>query len=129
MRTRVQLGEVETGYAYFREGDETIAKITPCFENGKGAVMRGLFGGVGFGTTELIVARPKPFETTVNYLHWLFILMWFRIHGESSMYGAGGQKRVPDVDKQLSKSVGSGFDRAQALFPADVVNRPETGKD
>lgn len=88
--------EVETGYTYFREGDVTIAKITPCFENGKGAVMRGLFGGVGFGTTELIVARPKPFETTSNYLHWLFVSKWFRKLGEASMYGAGGQKRVPD---------------------------------
>jgi type I restriction enzyme S subunit len=94
-RTR-PIGEVETGYTYFREGDVTIAKITPCFENGKGAVMRGLFGGIGFGTTELIVARAKPFEATSNYLHWLFISTWFRKHGEASMYGAGGQKRVPD---------------------------------
>jgi len=94
-RTR-PIGEVETGYTYFREGDVTIAKITPCFENGKGAVMRGLFGGIGFGTTELIVARAKPFEATSNYLHWLFISAWFRKYGEASMYGAGGQKRVSD---------------------------------
>ena len=94
-RTR-PVGEVETGYTYFREGDVTIAKITPCFENGKGAVMRNLVGGIGFGTTELIVARPKPFEAASNYLHWLFISTWFRKYGEASMYGAGGQKRVPD---------------------------------
>ena len=45
------LQEVETGYTYFRDGDVTVAKITPCFENGKGALMVGLLGGIGFGTT------------------------------------------------------------------------------
>ncbi len=94
-RTRL-LGEVQAGYTYFREGDVTIAKITPCFENGKGAIMRGLLGGIGFGTTELIVVRPMPSATTSDYLHWLFISTHFREHGEASMYGAGGQKRVPD---------------------------------
>lgn len=50
------LRDVENGYTYFREGDVTVAKITPCFENGKGAVMRGLLSGIGFGTTELNLA-------------------------------------------------------------------------
>jgi len=90
------IGDVETGYTYFREGDVTIAKITPCFENGKGAIMCGLLGGIGFGTTELIVARPIPSKTTSSYLHWLFTSTPFRKRGEASMYGAGGQKRVPD---------------------------------
>lgn len=94
-RTR-PIGEVETGYTYFRDGDVTVAKITPYFENGKGAVMRGLVSGFGFGTTELVVARPKATETTSEYLHWLFISRPFRQLGEAAMYGAGGQKRVPD---------------------------------
>jgi type I restriction enzyme, S subunit len=94
-RTR-PIAEVETGYTFFGEGDVTVAKITPCFENGKGAVMRGLTLGVGFGTTELIVARPKERETTSDFLHWLFISIPFRKLGEAAMYGAGGQKRVPD---------------------------------
>lgn len=94
-RTR-PIAEVESGYTYFREGDVTIAKITPCFENGKGAVMRGLNNGYGFGTTELIVVRPCESKVTSNYLHLLFISIRFRLLGESFMYGAGGQKRVPD---------------------------------
>lgn len=94
-RTR-PIGEVETSYTYFREGDVTIAKITPCFENGKGAVMRGLHNGHGFGTTELIVVRPSEGKTTSDYLHLLFTSHPFRLLGEASMYGAGGQKRVPD---------------------------------
>ncbi|MGF7212396.1 type I restriction enzyme S subunit [Skermanella aerolata] len=95
--SRVRLfKEVEVGYTYFREGDVTIAKITPCFENGKGAVMLGLIGSIGFGTTELIVARPRSAEIINSYLHWLFISSPFRKLGEAAMYGAGGQKRVPD---------------------------------
>ncbi len=94
-RTR-SIQEVETGYTYFRDGDVTIAKITPCFENGKGALMSGLQGGIGFGTTELIVARPKAGYTTGQYLNWIFRSPGFRAQGEASMYGAGGQKRIPD---------------------------------
>ncbi len=94
-RTR-PISDVSSGYTYFRDGDVTLAKITPCFENGKGAVMCGLVGGAGFGTTELIVARPKPQETTSEYLHWVFVSQPFRKLGEAFMYGAGGQKRVPD---------------------------------
>lgn len=88
--------EVDSGYTYFRDGDVTIAKITPCFENGKGAVMRGLQSGHGFGTTELIVIRPTEGKTSSNYLHCLFTSTPFRQLGEAAMYGAGGQKRVPD---------------------------------
>lgn len=90
------LGEVLNGYTYFRNEDVAIAKITPCFENGKGAVMRDLSGGFGFGTTELIVTRARPGATTPAFLDWLFRSPAFRERGEASMYGAGGQKRVPD---------------------------------
>jgi len=89
------LGDVESGYTYVRNGDVAVAKITPCFENGKGAIMRDLVGGVGFGTTELIVARPLA-DNSPDFVHWLFNSTAFRKLGEGSMYGAGGQKRVPD---------------------------------
>ena len=88
--------EVESGYTYFRDGDVAFAKITPCFENGKGALMAGLSHGVGFGTTELTVARPIPGLMSSAFLHWIFRSPNFRSEGEASMYGAGGQKRVPD---------------------------------
>lgn len=91
------IGELESGYTYFRDGDVTIAKITPCYENGKGALMQGLVNSMGFGTTELIVVRPKQGKVTGAYLHYLFISPDFRDIGESHMYGAGGQKRVPDA--------------------------------
>lgn len=90
------MAEVETGYTYFRDGDMTFAKITPCFENGKRALMRGLVRGIGFGTTELTVIRPKPDQIDGEFLFWLLSTPEFRLTGEAHMYGAGGQKRVPD---------------------------------
>ncbi len=94
-RTR-PISEVDSGYTYFRDGDVVVAKITPCFENGKGALMMGLVNGAGFGTTELIVARPRQGKLDGAFLSWLFRSPNFRSEGEGSMYGAGGQKRVPD---------------------------------
>lgn len=90
------LSEVQSGYSYFRDEDVVVAKITPCFENGKGALVRGLHGGIGFGTTELIVARPLRDRLCSEYLQWVFQSSEFRKLGEGFMYGAGGQKRVPD---------------------------------
>ena len=94
-RTR-KLSEVRNGYTYFRDGDVVLAKITPCFENGKGAVLRGLKNGFGFGTTELIVLRPIPELIRSEFLHWVLCDNSFRSLGEGEMLGAGGQKRVPD---------------------------------
>lgn len=94
-RTR-QIQAVETGYTYFRDGDVAFAKITPCFENGKGALMRGLTEGIGFGTTELVVLRADQSRVLPTYLSWVVRSPEFRDQGEASMYGAGGQKRVPD---------------------------------
>lgn len=94
-RTR-PIAEVSAGYTYFREGDVAFAKITPCFENGKGARMVGLHAGIGFGTTELTVVRPRPELLLDRYLDWVLRSTSFRQRGEAAMYGAGGQKRVPD---------------------------------
>jgi len=119
------IGEVESGYTYFRDGDVTIAKITPCYENGKGALMRGLTNGVGFGTTELIVVRPKPEHISGPYLQYLFISQEFRRIGESHMYGAGGQKRVPDA---FVRNFATAFPPpAEQATIAEFLDR-ETGK-
>jgi type I restriction enzyme, S subunit len=87
--------EVGSGYTYFAENDVTFAKITPCFENGKGAIMRNLVGKCGFGTTELTVLRPSEYANS-HFMYYLTISGEFRKNGEAWMYGAGGQKRVPD---------------------------------
>jgi type I restriction enzyme, S subunit len=90
-----QVGEVKAGYSYFENGDVAFAKVTPCFENGKGAVMQGLIDGVGFGTTELTVLRPKS-KVLAKFLDLLVRSHNFRAFGEGAMTGAGGLKRVPD---------------------------------
>ena len=90
-----ELSEVYDGYTYFAEGDLCIAKITPCFENGKGALAEGLTNGVGFGTTELHVVRPGP-NIDRRFLFYISIADDFRKIGESEMYGAGGQKRIDE---------------------------------
>lgn len=90
------LDEVGAGYTYFANGDVVVAKITPCFENGKGALAAGLTNGVALGTTELHVVRAGP-ELEPGFLFYLSISDHFRDIGESEMYGAGGQKRIPDT--------------------------------
>ena len=90
-----ELADVYNGYTYFAEGDVCIAKITPCFENGKGAIAEGLTNGIAFGTTELHVLRPSP-TLDARFLFYLTIAHHFRSHGEAEMLGAGGQKRVPE---------------------------------
>lgn len=91
-RTR-PLSEVLDGYTYFRDGDVVVAKITPCFENGKGALAADLSNGIAFGTTELHVLRALD-ELDGRYLFYLTVSHRLRRLGESTMYGAGGQKRV-----------------------------------
>ena len=88
------LSDVVNGYTYFRNEDVVVAKITPCFENGKGSRATELVSGVAFGTTELHVLRGAP-SIDVQYLFYLTLGDAFRKLGEAEMYGAGGQKRVP----------------------------------
>lgn len=88
------LGEVGSGYTEFQDGDVIVAKITPCFENGKGSLASGLVNGVAFGTTELHVLRPNS-DLERRYLFYMTISSPYRKRGEAEMYGAGGQKRVP----------------------------------
>lgn len=91
-----ELGEIGGGYTYFADDDVVVAKITPCFENGKGAIARGLKNGIAFGTTELHVMRSGE-ALLPDYLFHLTMSHPFRCIGESEMYGAGGQKRVPET--------------------------------
>jgi len=89
------LGEVYGGYTYFEEGDVLVAKITPCFENGKGGLATDLRNGVGFGTTELHVLRPKE-ALASRFLEYTTRSHPFRVKGEKQMTGAAGQQRVPE---------------------------------
>ena len=85
--------EVKKGFTCFIEGDVLFAKITPCMENGKMAVVPKLVNGYGFGSTEFHVLRPKP-GIEAKYLYYYVSSQSFRGEAERYMTGAVGQKRV-----------------------------------
>src|ERR1700733_3568886 len=86
-------GEIKSGFSHFAEGDVALAKITPCFENGKSTILRGLTGGIGAGTTELFVVRPGI--VSADYILVFLKCPHFIQSGISKMTGTAGQKRVP----------------------------------
>jgi type I restriction enzyme S subunit len=92
---RRKVTEVWEGYTYFRRGDVVMAKITPCFENGKGGLLDALPTDIGFGTTEFIVLRAAARRIRPAFLAKLLSLKTFRILGADAMTGAAGQQRVP----------------------------------
>ncbi|NLB74765.1 MAG: restriction endonuclease subunit S [Firmicutes bacterium] len=90
----VRMADVANGFTPFQDGDLLIAKITPCFENGKGGIARGLVSGIGFGSTEFHVLRPRS-EIDVRFLYYATICRPFREIGAAMMRGSAGQKRIP----------------------------------
>ena len=92
---RKPISELWNGFTYFEVGDTIFAKITPCFENGKGAYLQHLGSQIGFGSTEFHVLRPLEYLSTGNFLYYLTFSHVFRKTGEAFMTGAAGQKRVP----------------------------------
>lgn len=87
--------EVKTGFTYFAENDVLFAKITPCMENGKGAVAKGLHNGIGFGSTEFHVLRPISGKTDPYWIYTLTAFSKFRVDAANNMTGSAGQRRVP----------------------------------
>ena len=87
------LSEVAGSYTYFADGDVLLAKITPCFENGKLGIAANLVNAIGFGSSEYIVFRP---DASLNK-EWLYYFLGresFRLEGAARMTGAVGHKRV-----------------------------------
>ncbi|WP_279474648.1 hypothetical protein [Aeromonas veronii] len=87
------LGDVAGSYTYFANGDVLLAKITPCFENGKLGIAHNLINGIGFGSSEYFVIRPCH-EISAEYLYYFLLQESFREEGAKSMTGAVGHKRV-----------------------------------
>ncbi|MCY3872257.1 MAG: N-6 DNA methylase [Gemmatimonadetes bacterium] len=88
------LKEVGSSYTYFKDNDVLIAKVTPCFENGKAGIAKGLSNGIGFGSSEFYVLRP----TEEVLPEWIFLCVAtpaFRRWATPQMTGTGGLQRVP----------------------------------
>ena len=88
--------EVKSGYTYFRNGDIIIAKITPCMENGKCALVEKLTNNVGFGSTEFHVFRCGE-SLSNRYLFALLNTDNIRYLASCNMKGSSGHRRVPDT--------------------------------
>lgn len=118
------LGDVSGGYTEFQDGDVIVAKITPCFENGKGALAYGLTNGAAYGTTELHVLRAGP-KFDKRFLFYLTVSSAFRSLGEAEMYGAGGQKRVPPEFSKNFPSPVPPLEEQHAIAMSLIVKRTE----
>lgn len=86
--------EQSSGFTKFREGDLLWAKITPCMQNGKSAIAKNLTNGLGCGSTEFFVLRPKDERLAIEYLH---VILHMKCVRETAMLyfgGSAGQQRV-----------------------------------
>lgn len=86
--------EVKKGFTSFKNDDVLLAKITPCFENGKAAIAKNLVNNTGFGSTEFYVLRPNQNKILPEYLYSIVKSSRFSEMGRSNMKGAAGQKRL-----------------------------------
>lgn len=93
--TKTLIPSESKGYTLFQDGDILFAKITPCMENGKGAIAHGLLNGYGAGSTEFIVLRPNTDCVTAKWLYLYLSQRSFRWKCQQHMTGSAGQKRVP----------------------------------
>lgn len=117
------------GYTKFEENDLLWAKITPCMQNGKSAIARNLKNGIGCGSTEYYVMRPKGTNVTIDYIY-----LFLRHHeilkaAQNSFGGSAGQQRVssqylksimiplPDISTQIeiTKTITNMKDKAKRL--------------
>ncbi len=83
-------------YTVFQDRDIVWAKITPCMENGKSAVVDGLANGVGFGSTEFHVLRPRTAAVLPEYVHALLRMRRVRREAKRFFTGSSGHQRVDD---------------------------------
>lgn len=88
-------GEIKKGFTHFRNNDVVLAKITPCFENGKSCVIKNLPNQVGAGTTELLIFRNSFLKIYPEYVLAFLKSPFFFVKGIPKMTGSAGQKRLP----------------------------------
>lgn len=89
------LSEVSGGYTYFAENDILLAKVTPCFENGKLGIVKDLCSNIGFGSSEYIVIRADESNVKSEYIYYGLMTDAFKKNGARLMLGASGLKRLP----------------------------------
>ena len=131
------LSDVTKGYTYFAERDVIVAKITPCFENGKIGLIGPLTNGIGFGSTEFYVLRANP-ESLPEFLFLSLCAPEFAARGADSMTGAAGQQRltktflhnyeiaIPDLETQRKLVAEMAVERATIAGVAELKAKFES---
>ena len=131
-----KVSEVEKGYTYFAENDILLAKITPCFENGKCGIATNLKNGIGFGSTEFIVLRPK-IDILPEYLYIFIANSNFIENGKTFMSGTVGQQRlqidfvknfkIPVVDIEKQREITNEIDDIYSLIASNrkIANKQQ----
>lgn len=118
------------GYTKFEENDLLWAKITPCMQNGKSAIARGLINGIGCGSTEYYVIRPKTADLIIDYVYLVLRHHAVLKAAQNSFGGSAGQQRVSnqymkaiviphpptDVQKSIIEVVTNKKERAKQLL-------------
>ena len=94
VREERPFAEVSKGFTSFEEGDVLFAKVTPCMENGKVALARNLTNGIGRGSTEFYILRPKD-PVLGEYIYHFVRRARFREEAKRNFTGTAGQQRVP----------------------------------
>ena len=128
------------GYTRFRNNDLIWAKITPCMENGKSAIVDNLREGIGCGSTEFHVFRALE-GINIHYIHALLRLKSLRKHATLHFTGSAGQQRVsseffkeliipkPSIEKQteIADYITNACNRAKQLQQeADAIVKQAT---
>ena len=88
---------VKTNFTHFQNEDIGLAKITPCFENRKSVIFKGLINGIGAGTTELNIIRVDQRILLNEYLLYLLKSDYLINYGISKFTGAVGQQRFGGI--------------------------------
>ena len=88
------LSDVSASYTYFRDNDVLLARVTPCFENGKAGIARSLLNHIGFGSSEFHVLRSGE-SVLPEWIYFCVMHPEFREYGIARMTGTGGLQRVP----------------------------------
>ncbi len=135
------LSEVSSSYTYFKNDDVLLAKITPCFENGKLGIAKNLINGIGFGSSEYIIYRSKK-NIKPEFLYYYLNQEEFRARGKMNMTGAVGHKRISkefyedsiipipplEEQKQIVTILDEAFtaiDQAKANIEKNIINAKE----
>ena len=115
------------GYTKFQNGDIIWARITPCMQNGKSALLKNLVNGKGCGSTEFHVIRIKSDEVLPQYIHTLLRHCDVLTDAKKYFTGSAGQQRVPasylenllipvpslEIQKQIANDYANGIEQAK----------------